>query len=119
MGESTEKKRDKRLDNLKPWPPGKSANPKGRPRGSINITNAIKRVLASALPNEEKRRQVDLFAEALVQNARKGNGTAIKEIMARVDGPVPTVHEGGDPAKPVKIIVEYEDDSKEVKDNEH
>jgi hypothetical protein len=68
------------------WKKGQSGNPKGRPRGSVNITSAIKRALAEALPGTDKRRLVDQLAEAAIQNARWGNGTIFREIINRVDG---------------------------------
>jgi hypothetical protein len=102
--ENTEKIIDKRRANLRPpWQAGQVTNPKGRGKGNVSIVSAIRRVLREKLPNETKRTQVDLFAEALIQNARRGNGTAIKEIMARIDGAIPNVHEGGDPEKPVLV----------------
>lgn len=34
-----------RNDNLKPWQPGQSGNPSGRPKGSKNLKTIIRRVL--------------------------------------------------------------------------
>lgn len=31
-------------DNLTPWPPGTSGNPKGRPEGSLNIKTLIEKI---------------------------------------------------------------------------
>ncbi len=106
MTKNSENCSDKGLANLRPWKPGQSGNPAGRKRGSVSITSAIKRVLSEPLPKDEKRRLVDLFAADLVEAARKGNGTAIREILARIDGPIATVHEGGDPDKPIRVVTD-------------
>ncbi len=105
---STRKNRDKRQANLKPhtpWKKGESGNPNGRPRGSVNLTNYIKRKLKEVCdqPGADGKLWAELFSASLIANAMKGNGSAIKEIMARVDGPIPTVHEGGDPKKPIRV----------------
>jgi hypothetical protein len=54
----------------------------GRPKGSVSITNELKKVLAED-GNAEK------MARAMVLHAAKGNGAAIKHILERVDGKVP------------------------------
>lgn len=71
----------------KPLRPGKNggslnAGPgPGRPKGSVSITNELKKVLAED-GNAEK------VARALVIHAVKGNAAAIKAVLDRVDGPV-------------------------------
>lgn len=97
--------RARSLANLRPaWQPGYAPNPRGRQSGHLSITAALRRVLASKLPNDEKRREVDLLAEALIQVARRGNGTAIREILARIDGPIPQVGENGEQSPPPTIV---------------
>ena len=104
--ESTEKCTDRRRANLRPpWTPGTSGNPRGRRRGSVNITSAMKRVLREVVAEHpEKRTRAEELARALIDLAATGNTQAIKEILARVDGPVPTVLEGGDPEKPLSVV---------------
>jgi len=70
------------------WQKGQSGNPKGRPKGDICLTTHIKRVLAEVCedPKADGRTYAELFARALIANAIKGNGPAIKEILNRVDG---------------------------------
>lgn len=67
--------------------PGASGNPSGegggRPKGSISLTARIKEALAA---NDDHKAKI--FAEALILQACKGNGTAIKAILDRIDGPV-------------------------------
>jgi hypothetical protein len=55
----------------------------GRPKGAVSITTEIKRLLAA-----DKGKQVKILAQALLIQAAKGNGTAIREIMGRIDGPL-------------------------------
>jgi hypothetical protein len=55
----------------------------GRPKGSVSITAQIKRLLAA-----DKGEQAKKLAQALIIQAAKGNGTAIREIMNRIDGVV-------------------------------
>jgi hypothetical protein len=110
---------DKRLENLKPFESGKSGNPAGRARGSVNITSAIKRVLKDykEVSPGDKRKYVDILAQSLVVNAIKGNGTAIKQILDRVDGVVAEKHEHtGKDGGPLDVLItvngsEFKDDS--------
>ena len=60
----------------------------GRPPGSFSLTRLIREALEA---NDEK--QAKQLAAAMILQAAKGNGTAIKEIMNRIDGPVPIVTE--------------------------
>lgn len=53
----------------------------GRPKGSVSITELIKKALA-----KENGKQAKQLAQALIIQAAKGNGTAIREILNRVDG---------------------------------
>ncbi len=66
---------------------GNRANPTGagggRPLGSVSLTTRIKEALAA-----DDDRKAKIFADALILQACKGNGTAIKAILDRVDGPV-------------------------------
>jgi len=81
---------------LRPWKPGESGNPKGRGKGRVNLTTAIKRILLEVDPNDpERRTRADELARAIIDLAAKGNGPAIREVFARIDGPIPTVVESG------------------------
>lgn len=88
----------------RPFPKGVSGNPNGRPKGDVCLTTLIKRKLkemATVTDKSGQKRLIkygDLMAESLIQNAIKGNGTAIKEILARIDGPIPTELTGADGA---------------------
>ena len=55
-----------RVDNLRPWKPGESGNPGGRPRKAL-VDDALESILAA--DGGEKARQV---AEMLIQRAIRG-----------------------------------------------
>lgn len=70
---------------------GKSGNPGGKPKGTENLTSALRRVLAKKVPKGKKRS--DLFAEAMIRLAEEGNAAAINQIFNRIDGPVKEEHD--------------------------
>jgi hypothetical protein len=60
----------------RPWKPGQSGNPKGRPRKGRTLTDLI----AARLDKER-------FAEALLEAAYGGDVPALKLVLAYIDGP--------------------------------
>jgi Family of unknown function (DUF5681) len=79
------KSNPKSLANLKPWQPGQSGNPGGRP----------KRLLAEAYQTHlgctekgdaQKRTYAELIALAQIRKALRGNTMAAKEIADRTEG---------------------------------
>jgi len=101
--------------------PGNQAS-KGVRRGKgPQVTAAIKRALqetlktdptAKAFENGDKlsRKGTDVMARGALINALKGNAAYFKEILARLDGPIPTQIEGGDPDKPIRFTGLVSDD---------
>ena len=73
-------------ENKKNWfRPGKSGNPTGRPKGSINLTSRLKKQL------RENPEQANAIIANLIALASDGDFralNAIKVILDRVDGPV-------------------------------
>lgn len=67
--------------NLKPFKSGESGNPGGRPKGSVSVTAAMRRHLGEG-------DTVDKLAKAILSQAARGNGAAIKQVLDRIDGPV-------------------------------
>ncbi len=63
---------------------GESGNPTGRPKGTVSIVGALRRHL-----RENPSAEADC-AVALIELFKEGNAQAIKQIMDRIDGPVPT-----------------------------
>ena len=74
-----------RVENLKPWKPGESGNPGGRPK-TKPLTEELQRLLKQEAPKGEGRTWAALIAEALLTKAREGDVRAITELANRVEG---------------------------------
>lgn len=91
-------------DNLKPFPPGTSGNPNGRPKGpisqllkefgegseiefSVAVTNGGKTHKSSAkIAAGENKSINELIAVKLLQMAMDGDIKAIREVLNRTEG---------------------------------
>jgi hypothetical protein len=77
--------------NLKPWRPGESGNPSGRPRGA-SITAAIRRELEIGEGEDLSRGQAAQIARRLIEVAQDPShpqwGKAVGIVLDRIDGPV-------------------------------
>ncbi|MEJ7578653.1 MAG: DUF5681 domain-containing protein [Pyrinomonadaceae bacterium] len=88
---STDKQRessegaDKRLSNLKPFKPGQSGNPAGRPK-SITLSEAIRLQLAKKVSEGSDYTYAEAIAQVLCVAAVKGNVNAAREIADRTEG---------------------------------
>lgn len=81
------------IDNLKPFPKGVSGNPAGYPKGIPNsktrylrlltLTEQIKNPVTGELEQFSIMEQLDM---QLIAKARKGDISAYKEIMDRLEG---------------------------------
>ena len=67
----------------KGFKPGQSGNPGGRPKGSVSITKHLR----AALEAQDEKKAI-MLAEAIILQAAKGNGVALKQVLDRIDGPV-------------------------------
>jgi len=84
----------KRLANLKPpFQPGQSGNPAGRPQGTRNRSTVLKELLEQTCdftnPVTLRKESADLETQimtALIARARRGDVTAIREILDTVYG---------------------------------
>ncbi len=102
----------KSLKNLKKFSKDNQPKKRGRPKGSVSITNEIKKVLESVVEGSQKQ-VVQIFATAVVRKAMDGNSAFMKEVMNRVDGKVPDKPEIKRPGeKEVVFKVEYQDQKK-------
>ena len=75
-------------EDLIPFKPGQSGNPKGRPKGSLNRSTIAKKWLEVMQDSKnpisgevEKLSQADLMTLALIHKARKGDVSAYKQLM--------------------------------------
>ena len=70
--------------NLKPFQPGQSGNPSGRPKGSVSMKAILRRKLAEA-----EAASAEAIVDALIAEAKGGNLRAIAVILDRLEGKVP------------------------------
>ena len=88
---------------------GVSGNPKGRPKGSVDIWARVRRKLRQKVAKGPKagERYADLVAAAIVKAAVKGRWPATKELLDREHGkPAESVaHTGGVEVKVVYVPV--------------
>jgi hypothetical protein len=74
-----------KIENLKPWQPGQSGNPGGRPRTKL-ITSELERMLEQEAPTANGRTWAAVIAEALLKKARNGDVRVIAELANRIEG---------------------------------
>ena len=85
----------------RPFQPGESGNPGGRPKSSI-YADAVRKVLSQELPadlranEQDKRTFAEAIAEQIARMALAGNLSAAQELANRSDGtPVSSTANGG------------------------
>jgi hypothetical protein len=76
---------EKQLANLKPFKPGQSGNPNGRPKKAL-LSDALRRQLAITAPGMPERTQAEAIASALIAEAIAGNVQAAREVGDRSEG---------------------------------
>ena len=83
-----------------PFKPGESGNPSGRPKGSVSIVAALRRLMESGDPNYSPEKA----AQILWQHFQEGNSTAINAVLDRLEGKLKDSvgFEG-------KLIIKFED----------
>ena len=69
----------------RPFLPGVSGNPKGRPKDSISLTTAIKRRLRELTP-DGKREAIEMLADNIIQDALDSSDNMRKLIWNYIDG---------------------------------
>jgi Family of unknown function (DUF5681) len=81
---------EKELANLKPFQPGQSGNPSGRPKGTTIMTDAYFRALSKKIANDkEGRTYADAVAEKLMALMLKGDVRCASEVTDRLQGKAP------------------------------
>lgn len=79
---------DKRLQNLRPWKPGQSGNPGGRPRRKP-VTDRLRDILEST--DKNGKTVADRIVEAIRDAAIGGDVRFVELILDRIEGKVPNV----------------------------
>lgn len=109
--------------NLKPFQPGQSGNPKGKPKGTKSISTNIKLLLSKRqeLSSDspigkagQKKTWSEIIAAKIVVDAANGNVKAQREILDRTEGKItqPLSHIGLQP-----IICSNTKDKEALEDN--
>jgi len=71
----------------RPFKPGQSGNPKGRPPGTISLTTLIKQELDKCPDGKDKKTYADLIVKRILTKAiRDGDPQMIKTVWAYIDG---------------------------------
>ena len=111
--------------NLKPWKPGQSGNPKGRPPKGETWKDLIRQIgamtgnevaewFATFAPQFRKVGDVQLktavIARAYLASINEPNGSVLKMLASYDDGLPPQAVEVGGSDKPIRVRVEYVDD---------
>ena len=83
------------------WQKGQSGNPGGRPRGS-----SIKKVLRGVMRQKHNGKSYyDLLGEVLRREALKGKHPFVKELLDRLEGPVPRPGEAAADGGEGRVVV--------------
>jgi hypothetical protein len=72
------------IATLKPFPPGVSGNPAGRPKGALSITNRVRAALEVGVT--EQADFADKLVEVVMQKALEGNEHMIRLVWSYIDG---------------------------------
>ena len=78
-------------EGAKPFKPGKSGNPKGRPKGARSLSTILREMLEEPIDivvdgKKERREFREVFIRKLLKKANDGDMRAIQEIFDRVEG---------------------------------
>jgi hypothetical protein len=87
--------------------PGRSGNPKGRPK-SITLSEAYRKQLAQPVPgNEDGLTYADVIASVVCEAAAKGDVQAARELADRTEGKArQTIDHGLTPETRRRVVVE-------------
>lgn len=106
-----------RTAGLKPYKPGQSGNPGGRPPDTLT---PLLREYLNANDEAEKKKIVNTLLSLAKLTGVPGQASALKEIFDRIDGKVPDTHKIESDV-PISIIYKQvgdRDDTKEGKDGQ-
>lgn len=77
----------------RPFPPGHSGNPNGRPKAEVCLTVLLRAALAER-DVDGKRTKARAVIDALVAEACQGRTAAIQQVFDRIDGLLQPILEG-------------------------
>jgi hypothetical protein len=93
IDEAKRLRREKSLKNLKPIEKGRSGNPNGRPKGSMNISTIMKKIINDELslkdPFTKKKVTTTIgthIAMKIIKKACDGDLRAASELLDRIEG---------------------------------
>lgn len=79
---------------LKPWKPGQSGNPGGRPRGVPGLAATLKRLIAKKHP-DQRRAWAEVLVRRVLKDAEDGDINAMNLVWKYAEGlPVAKLPEG-------------------------
>src|SRR5262249_45525149 len=103
-----EKPKSKRRGPGRPFPKGKSGNPKGRPRNVSSLTALLREKMDQICEYDKQQRTWwEIIVLATLKLAMEGNSSALREVWERLGGKVPIPEQ--EVSDPVRIVVQYED----------
>lgn len=83
------------IDNLTPFKPGQSGNPKGKPKGTTSIVTELRRLMEKRMPVNDpitgrpvRIKIKQLVAMSLIKSALNGKPEAAGQIIDRLEGKV-------------------------------
>ena len=83
--ESTAPQQRKRVVG-RPFPKGVSGNPAGRPKGSVSVTDPMRRILSGDCPPEYRHLSAEALAIKALEMAANGDRAMLDSIIDRIDG---------------------------------
>lgn len=90
----------------RPFAPGQSGNPGGRPK-TRPFKEALDRAIKASSDGNPEGTTLDMIATALLLKASSGDVPAIKELAERMDGKVPQTIGGDEELAPVKLEIAW------------
>lgn len=95
--------------NLTPWPKGVSGNPKGLPKGTIQLKTLFRRVMDHEISGMDKetgeilkKKSIEWVIKKHLMKALSGDMAAIKEVYDRYDGKVAQKITGDEDGAPIR-----------------
>lgn len=85
LGPKTKAGKEKARANLRPFEPGQSGNPAGRPK-TITFSEACRKLLAEIEDEVTQETTAETLARAAIREAKGGSAPHLKEINDRVEG---------------------------------